>query len=73
MFLFLLVSVLLIATYLLIPSATEDVPQAASLHDFNFPDNSIGKPIPRLYGMGRLNGNIMWYGNLTAVKIEQCQ
>lgn len=73
MFLFWLTAILLVAVFLLMPSPTQEQPRAASLKDFNFPDNSIGKPVPRLYGAARLYGNCIWFGKLRSEKIEKCQ
>jgi len=73
MFLFAFVAVLLIAVYLLMPTPNQDTPAAASMKDFNFPDNSIGKPVPRLYGFARLFGNCIYVGKLRSKKIEKCQ
>jgi len=73
MWMFALVAILLIAVYLLTPSITEDTPSPAGLNDFNFPDNSIGKPVPRLYGYARLFGNCIHADGLRNEKIEVCQ
>lgn len=71
MVLFILTAVLLIAMYLLTPGP--EAPEAASLKDFNVPDNNIGSPVPRLYGRARLFGNCIYYGNLTSRVIEVCR
>ncbi len=73
MWLFLLVAVLLVAVFLFMPVQNEEQPAPASLKDFNYPDNSIGKPVARLYGFARLYGNCIWYGKLRSEKIEKCQ
>ena len=73
MFLFGLVALLLIAVYLFMPSANTEQTQPASLKDFDIPDNSIGKPVARVYGYVRLYGNCIWYGNLHSVPIQKCQ
>jgi len=72
MFLFALVAVLLIVAYLLTPSQTTDAPAPAGMADFNFPDNSIGKPVPRLYGYAMLKGNCIYVDGLRNEKIEIC-
>jgi hypothetical protein len=72
MFLFGFIAILLIAVYLFMPSPNTETPAAASLKDFNFPDNSIGKPVPRLYGMARLYGNCIYVGGLRTEEIKKC-
>lgn len=73
MWMFVVVAILLVAVYLLIPSATSETPSPAGMSDFNFPDNSIGKPVTRLYGKARLYGNCIYAGGLRNEKIEVCQ
>ena len=67
--LFALVAAMLILTYLLAPTY-EDSRAPASMDDFQFPDNSIGKPVPRLYGAARLFGNCIYVGGLRNEPIE---
>jgi len=72
MFLFILTALLLVAVFLFMPTLNEEQPTPASLKDFNYPDNSIGKPVARLYGLARLYGNCIWYGNLASEPIKKC-
>ena len=70
MTLILIIAVLLIAVYLLAPGPQDT--KAAGMEDFNFPDNSVGKPIPRLYGFAKVFGNCIYAGGLRSGDIEIC-
>ena len=70
---FAIVLISLLATFLFAPSALQDTPLPAGMNDFNFPDNSSGKPVPRLYGKARLSGNCIYVGGLRSEEIEKCQ
>ncbi len=70
--LFIIVAVALIAVFLFISSMSmqQDVEQNTEI---NIPDNSIGKPVPRLYGKSRLYGNCLYYSQPPyAVAIRKC-
>ena len=71
--LFLLISVILIATYLLLPTPNQDIPKSANLNDFNFPDNSKHRAVPILFGSVWMHGNVIEYGNLKTLPIKICQ
>jgi len=70
--LFFLVAVLLIATYLLMPGPPNMNASPTSLEDFQVPDNSSFKVVPRVYGTVYLKGNYIYYGNLNSSAIKQC-
>ena len=65
---FLITAVLSVVTYLLTPSP--DMGDPAAENDISIPENSNGKPIPRLYGYARLSGNCIWYGGRTTTPIR---
>jgi len=72
MWLYAIVAVFMVAAYLFAPSITNETPAPASLGEFNYPDNSSGKPIPRIYGTARVSGNCIYVGGLRSRKIEKC-
>ena len=71
--LFILITVLLVATYLLLPEPTEPTPDRAGLDEFSFPDNSNWRAIPVLYGTVWLHGNVLEYCCLSSKPIKACQ
>ena len=60
----------MIAVLLLAPPAPSTQMMApAGLNDFTFPDNSMGRYVPYLFGTTKLAGNLMWFGDLHTLGI----
>ena len=69
-----LLFVLLVAVVLLMPTPTPPngaVP--AGLDEFDFPTADSSRSIPELYGTLWMFGNLIWYGNLSNIKMRNCQ
>lgn len=64
-------AVLLIAVYLLMPAPQMDNAKSNSLDNFNYPTNDNGRVVPEVFGTVEVFGNVMWYGDLRATKIER--
>jgi len=63
-----------IALILLMPTPENQHPgKANTLDDFQFPDNSQSRPIPKIYGTVFASGNIIYIGNLRTKTITHCQ
>ena len=69
MFLFIIVGIMLVATFLFI-SSLSTASYADAMTDIQAPDNSSGKAIPRLYGKAYLYGNNIYYGGLSSIAIQ---
>ena len=60
-----MIAVMLIAP----PAPSSNVMTPAGLNDFTFPDASMGRFVPYLFGTTKLAGNLMWFGDLHSQKI----
>ena len=67
--LFLITLVLLVATYLFMPTPQQQQQSPNSLDDFDMPDNSNTRLVPKVYGRAYLSGNCVYYGNLNNTPI----
>jgi len=70
MWLLLFVAVLLVVTYLLLPSPATKTPDKAGLDDFDFPTNQNDRVMPILYGCVWMHGNALEIQNLKSKKIK---
>ncbi len=71
---FVAVAAVLVVTFIIAASAQIDNNiTAASLNDFQFPDNNNGRAVPAIFGTVWLYGNIMFYCCLHSRKIRSCR
>jgi len=66
---FLFVAAVLIVTFIFAPIPSQPTMQPAGLDEFQIPDNSTYKVVPRVYGTAYLKGNCIYYGNLNTTRI----
>ena len=64
--LFFALAALLVVVYLFapVPSAEMGAQSPSGIDDFQMPDNSSSRVIPKVYGTAYLKGNCIYYGGL---------
>jgi len=70
---FLVITVIMILLALFLPIPDTGMEQKAyTTNDFQTPDFSEARPIPKIYGTCLVAGNIMYFGGVTAKSFDYC-
>ena len=67
MFLLLIIIIILILIILL--AETPKPPEMKVNTEFDFPDSSMGRYVPYLFGTVKVSGNLLWYGDIHTTRI----
>ena len=59
----------MVAVLLLTPPPPSTKMTPAGMNDFTFPDASMGRYVPYLFGTTKLAGNLLWFGDLHTQRI----
>jgi hypothetical protein len=68
--LFYITAALLIVAYIFMPVPNDLAMSPATLEDFQIPDNTNSKVVPKVYGTTYIKGNCIWYDNLKSKAIK---